>query len=167
MLTKAEKKDQIENLVKKINDSYAIVVWEYHSLKANQISLIKAKIKEMQGLDRVYKNRVAKIAFKDTNKLEIIDYLKNSSSFLIIPEEKSQALPELYKLIKQFTKGKKDSQIKIKAGYIENIFYGPKEILEIASLPAKEVLLSMLVSALTGNIRNLAIVLTEVAKKES
>lgn len=167
MLTRQDKKVQIENLTKKINSSYAIIVWGYHGLKATDISLIKAKIKEVEGLDKVYKNRIAKIAFKDANKPEIVDYLKDSSSFLIIPAEKSQALAELYKLIKQFTKGKKDPQIKLKAGYIDNIFYGPKEILEIASLPGKDILLSMLLSALQGNIRNLAVVLTEIAKKES
>ncbi|AHK22604.1 50S ribosomal protein L10 [Candidatus Hepatoplasma crinochetorum] len=167
MLTKKDKKLQIEELTKKINDSYAIIVWGYHGLKAKEITEIKARISKQEGLDKVYKNRLAKIAFKDANKPEIIEYLTDSSSFLILKNENSQALAELYKMIKEFTKGKKDSKIKLKAGYIENIFYGPKEILEIASLPGKDILLSMLLSALQGNIRNFAFVLSEIAKQKN
>ena len=39
------------------------------------------------------------------------------------------------------------------------------EVKKLAKLPSKEVLLTQLASALIGNIRNLAVVLDQVAKK--
>ena len=39
--------------------------------------------------------------------------------------------------------------------------------MKLAKLPSKETLLTMLASALLGNIRNLAVVLNEVSKQKS
>ena len=54
----------------------------------------------------------------------------------------------------------------IKAGVMDGKVIDVAEVTKLASLPSKETLYSMLASALLGNIRNLAVVLDQVAKKE-
>ncbi|MEG1362976.1 MAG: 50S ribosomal protein L10, partial [Clostridia bacterium] len=60
---------------------------------------------------------------------------------------------------------KNNSFYKFKAGVMDGKFIDENEVKKIATLPSKDTLYSMVASALLGNIRNLAVVLNEVSKK--
>jgi len=77
---------------------------------------------------------------------------------LFIENEDSKALSELNKFIKG------NDKLSFKAGYIDGEFYDKEGIAEIAGLPSKDDLLSMLLSALQGTMRNLAYALSQVAE---
>ena len=51
-------------------------------------------------------------------------------------------------------------------GYMDGRVMDVKEVVAIANLPSREVLLSMLVSALSGPMRGLAVALNAVAEKK-
>jgi len=129
-------------------------------LNASELAEIRSSIKNANASNKVYKNRVASIAFKDAGKEEIIDHLKGPSSFLFIDDETSDALRELNKFIKD------NDKISFKAGYIDGKFYDKESITEIAALPSKDDLLSMLISALQGTIRNLAYAVSQIAQSK-
>ncbi len=160
-LTRKQKEAQVDLIQTKITNSNFIVVWDFLGLTSNEFSELRLKIKKENGKNIIYKNRVAKVAFEKENKKEIIEHLKGPSSFLFIEEENDNALKELYKEVK------KNKKISFKAGYINGEFYGTKEMLEFASLPSRNELLSMLLSALQGPIRKLACDLSEISKLEN
>lgn len=157
-ITRQEKENHVVEIKDLISKSNIIIVWDYLSLKANEISNIRTTINKENAINKIYKNRVAKIAFKESGKEEIVDHLKGPSSFLFIKSDDSKALMELNKHIKN------NEKLSFKAGYIDGVFYDGKKVTEIAGLPSKDELLSMLLSALQGTIRNFAYSLSQVAE---
>ncbi len=156
-ITKAQKEINLTELRSLISTSKTIVVWEYLGLNANEQSDLRIKLKDANGLNKVFKNRLAKIAFKEANKEEINEVLTGSSSFLFIGDDESTALKELHKIII------KHDNLNFKGGYVDGKFYDGAKILELAGLPSKNDLVSMLLSVLQGTIRNLAYSLSQVA----
>jgi len=157
-ITRQQKEQHVAEIKDLISKSKIIIVWDYLGLTAHEISEIRVKIKNENAINKVYKNLIAKIAFKESGKEEILDSLKGPSSFLFIDDEDSNALLELNKFIK------KNDNLSFKAGYIDGEFYDKEGIAEIAGLPSKDDLLSMLLSALQGTMRNLAYALSQVAE---
>ncbi|NOQ50408.1 MAG: 50S ribosomal protein L10 [Mycoplasmataceae bacterium] len=159
-ITKKQKIANVAELTELISNAKIIVVWEYLGLNANQQAKLRTNIRNSNGINKVFKNRLAKIAFTNSGKTEINDVLTGSSAFLFINNDEQTALKELYKVIKD------NDKLNFKGGYINEVFYDAQKITEIAGLPAKDELLSLLLSALTGTIRNLAYSLDQVAKQK-
>lgn len=157
-ITRQQKEQHVAEIKDLISKSKIIIVWDYLGLTAHEISEIRVKIKNENAINKVYKNLIAKIAFKESGKEEILDSLKGPSSFLFIENEDSKALSELNKFIKG------NDKLSFKAGYIDGEFYDKEGIAEIAGLPSKDDLLSMLLSALQGTMRNFAYALSQVAE---
>lgn len=160
-ITKQTKADHILEIKELISKSAIIVVWNYLGLKANDISDIRAKFRNKQSTNKIYKNRLAKIAFKESGKEEILEILEGPSSFLFIESDESNSLKILNDFIKEH-----EGKISFKAGYINDEYYDENSITEIASLPSKDELLSMLLSTLTGTMRNLAYAISQIATSE-
>ena len=159
-ITRNQKETHVSEIKDLISKSKVIVIWDYLGLNASELTEIRSSIKNADASNKVYKNRIASIAFKDAGKEEIVEHLKGPSSFLFIEDESSDALRELNKFIKQ------NDKISFKAGYIDGKFYDKESITEIAALPSKDDLLSMLISALQGTIRNLAYAVSQIAESK-
>ena len=156
-ITRNQKEIHVSEIKDLISRSKIIVIWDYLGLDAQELSDIRTTIRNANASNKVYKNRIASIAFKESGKEEIVAHLEGPSSFLFIEDENSNALKELHKFIKD------NDKISFKAGYIDGKFYDTQLITEIAGLPSKDDLLSMLLSALQGTIRNLAFAVSQVA----
>ena len=153
-------KDQIKEL---ISNSFSFIAWDYNGLNSQQVAEMKKKAIKANSKDIVFKNRIVIKALEELKMLEMIETLTGQTSFLFIKDEDSTALKDLYDFAKEID----SSNLRIKAGYINGEFLGESSIMEIASLPSKDELLSMLLSALSGNVRNLAVVLSEVSKQKN
>ncbi|RKX67478.1 MAG: hypothetical protein DRP42_00355 [Tenericutes bacterium] len=89
----------------------------------------------------------------------MISQFTGPSSFLFIDGEDQSSLKILEKEISA------NKNLTFKAGYVDGEYYDAEKIAELAALPSKDVLLSMLLSALQGTIRNLAYAISMVAEK--
>ncbi len=158
-ITRTQKENHVQEIKDLISKSNIIIVWDYLGLNASEISEVRTSIRNNNGVNKVYKNRVAKVGFEQSGKNEILEHLVGPSSFLFIESDESNALAELNKFIK------KNEGISFKAGYIDGEFYDAEAVAEIAGLPSKEDLLSMLLSALQGTMRNLAYALSQIAEQ--
>ncbi len=161
-ITKEQKKSHIVEIKDLISKSNIIIVWDYLGLSASDISDIRAKFRNEKAVNKVYKNRIAKIAFQESGKEEVLEVLKGPSSFLFIEDDESNALKELDKFMKEH-----EDKISFKAGYIDGEYYDAQSIAEIAGLPSKDELLSMLLSALQGTMRNLAYALSQISESKA
>ena len=70
-----------------------------------------------------------------------------------------ESISELNKFVKD------RDEINFKGAYIQGEYYDAAQITEIAGLPTKDELLSMLLSVLQANMRNLAYSIKQVAEK--
>ena len=159
-ITRQQKEQHVAEIKDLILKSSIIIVWDYLGLNAHEISEVRAKLKEEKAVNKVYKNLIAKIAFKESGKEEILESLQGPSSFLFIEDGDSKALGDLNKFIKE------NDKLSFKSGYIDGEFYDKEGITAIAGLPSKDDLLSMLLSALQGTVRNLAYAISQIAASE-
>lgn len=157
-ITKQQKEQHVAELKDLISKSNIIIVWDYLGLTSEEVSEIRASLRNEQSVNKVYKNRLAKLAFKESGKEEILESLTGPSSFLFIENDESNALSALNKFIKE------NDNLSFKAGYIDGEFYDADGVAEVAGLPSKDDLLSMLLSALQGTMRNLAYALSQIAE---
>ena len=158
-IQKEKKTSHLKELTEFLQKAKMIVVWDYTGLKANEIAPLRTEWKELGVVNRVYKNTVAAIGFKEANKEEINQHLVGLSSFLFVFDENVASLKLLLKLMKT------NSKLNFKAGYVDNVFYDGEKLKEFASLPGREELLSMLLSVLQAGPRSLAYALDQVASK--
>ncbi len=97
-----------------------------------------------------------------------------SIALVFSPEEGLMAS----KIVYRFSSEKKEPKLKILGGFINKNFFSADNVVELAKLPSKEVLLSQLVytlnslprtlvGVLNGNIQKLVIALDAIAKKQS
>ncbi len=157
-ITRQQKENHVAEIKDLLSKSKIVIVWDYLGLSAEEVSGIRTTIRNEQAVNKVYKNRIAKIAFKDSGKEEILEHLEGPSSFLFMEDDESNALKELNKFIKE------NDNLSFKAGYIDGEFYDAQGVAEIAGLPSKDDLLSMLLSALQGTMRNLAYAISQIAE---
>ncbi len=157
-ITRKQKENHVAEIKDLLSKNNIVIVWDYLGLTAEEVSGIRTTIRNEEAVNKVYKNRIAKIAFKESGKEEILEHLEGPSSFLFIENDESNALKELNKFIKE------NDNLSFKAGYIDGEFYDAEAVAEIAGLPSKDDLLSMLLSALQGTMRNLAYALSQIAE---
>ncbi len=157
-ITRQQKENHVAEIKDLLSKSNIVIVWDYLGLTAEEVSGIRSTIRNEDAVNKVYKNRVAKIAFQESGKEEILEHLTGPSSFLFIESDESKALSELNKFIKE------NDNLSFKAGYIDGEFYDAQGVAEVAGLPSKDDLLSMLLSALQGTMRNLAYALSQIAE---
>ena len=158
-LTRLQKEDSVKELAANISKAENIIVWEYHGTTAEEIAGIRKDIRDKSGLNKVYKNRLAKIAFKEAGKEEVLDILTGPNSFLFTFDGDEGSMKTLATAVKA------NESLKFKGGYIEGQWYDAETVTEIANLPGKEDLLSMLLSVLQAPLRNLAYSISQVAEQ--
>ena len=119
------------------------------------------KYDKVNGEYLVIKNNITKRAFEEC-KIEGLEEFLNGPTAVIIGNEDYL---EPAKAIYEYTKS--NDFYKIKVGVIEGKVTSSEEIITLAKLPSREVLLAKLAGSLLGNVTKLAIALNEVVKTKN
>ena len=106
-----------------------------------------------------YKNRLTKIAVSKTGHDALSEELIGPNAIAFSNEDSIAPA----RIISKFAKT--HEVVKIKTGIVENEVVSREVILELASLPSREGLLSMLLSCLQAPIRDTAMIIDALAKK--
>lgn len=157
-LSRKEKELEVKDLSSKLDQYSNVIVWQYHGLDSVDIAKFRSDVKEANGLNRVYKNRLAKIAFTEKGREDINELLVGPNSFLFIDGDNYEPLRILNELFK------KNDNLKYTGSYMGGKLISAEETSVIASLPSKDDLISMLLSVMQAPMRNLAYSLAQVAE---
>lgn len=155
-----QKKEQVDVLSEKIKGAKIVVFVDYKGITVEQDREIRAKLREAGSECVVIKNTLIQLAAKQAG-VEGLDEVLTGSTVVIIGEEDYTAGP---KIAYSFAKANEGLYI-FKAGIMDGKMIHASELEKLAKLPAKEVLLSNLASALIGTVRNFAVVIDQVAKR--
>ena len=157
----------VSDLKDKVEKAKSVVVTDYRGLTHKQSEELHRNLQKVGGQFVVVKNSLWRIAAKDTGyKLEPSE-LTGPSAILLAYEDELAPLKELAKFQKATTLPK------IKFGFIAGSRYDGNQISELAKLPGKDVLQTMLVSTmsrpiydllytLNGNLNKLVYVLSKI-----
>ena len=156
----AKKQSDAEELKNKFEKSKLVILADYRGLNVEDITKIRADLKKSNSEYVVAKNSTLKFAVKGSEIEGISEYLEGPTAVTFSYEDYVTPAKVLYDYAK-------DSEFyKIKAGIMDGKVISAEEIIKLAKLPSKEMLLTQLATVLLANIRNLAVVLDQVAKKE-
>lgn len=156
----AKKQSNAEELKNKFEKSKLVILADYRGINVEDITKIRAELKKTDSEYVVAKNSTLRFAVKGTEIEGISEYLEGPTAVTFSYEDYVSPAKVLYDYAK-------DSEFyKIKAGIMDGKVIPAEEVIKLAKLPSKEMLLTQLATVLLANIRNLAVVLDQVAKKE-
>lgn len=154
-----QKKAIIEEISTKINNAESVVFFEYQGLSVSEFEELRSQLRS-EGVDiKVYKNRLTKLATAKTGHEALNDELVGPNAIAFANEDSVAAA----RIISKFAK--EHDVIKMKTGIVEGEVVGTDVLAELASLPSRDGLLSMLLSVLQAPIRDTAMIIDAVAKK--
>src|SRR2546421_9715576 len=170
MKNKDQKKKELEDLKKALQENKNIFVTSYEKLRVSQDFALRKAIRDAGGNYRVVKNNLVSKASEDTPTSELLGNLKGMTSLAFTSSDPVA-------LAKALTKYAKDNAaFTFKAGMVEGRVVDVKAINDLAALPPKEELYAKLlylvnatatrlVTSVNGVGRNLAVVLDQAGKE--
>ena len=156
------KKELVAELVEKIKKAQSVVFVDYQGIKVNEETSLRKQMRENGAEYLVAKNRLFKIALKETG---VEDNFEGTTAFDFGYDDPAVPAKAVFNLAKEKAKAKLDV-FKIKGGYLTGKKVSVKEVEELAKLPSREQLLSMLLNSMLGPIRKLAYATVAIADKK-
>ena len=154
------KQAQVKELAEKIQKAKMVFFVDYKGLTVDEDKDLRKAYRESGNECMVIKNSLIKLACKEAG-IEGLDEILEGPTAVVIGYDEYTTGP---KAAHDFAKT--HDFYKFKAGIMDGKAVSVEQVEKLAKLPSKEVLLTQLASALIGNIRNLAVVLDQVAKKD-
>lgn len=158
----AKKQDLVEGLKAKIEASQGGVVFNYKGISVTEDTKLRKELREAGVHYEVIKNTMINIAIKGSSLEGMSAHLAGSTALAIAGSEDPLAAARILHKFCEASKGKYE----IKAGYMDGEVLDVNGVKTLATLPNREGLLSMLLSALTGNLRGLACALDAVREQK-
>ena len=148
----------IQEISDNVKDAQSVVVVDYRGLTVAEDTKLRKELREAGVTYKVYKNTMMNFAFKDTDFESLSDVLEGPSAIAISKDDATAPARVLSKFAKEA------EALEIKAGVVEGTFYDANGMKAIASIPAREELLSKLLGSLQSPIGNFARVLKQIAE---
>ena len=156
----AQKKEVVAGLVEKLQGSAAGVLVDYKGISVADDTKLRKELREAGVEYFVVKNTLLERAAEQVGFDALKEHLNGTSALAVSKEDPVVAAKILTKYADS-TKGK----FTVKAGFVDGGVIDASKVSELGNLPNREGLLSMLLSALTGNLRGLACALNAIAEK--
>ncbi|MBV9405290.1 MAG: 50S ribosomal protein L10 [Acidobacteriaceae bacterium] len=170
MKDKDQKKKDLEDLKKTIEENKNIFITSYEKMTVKQDYNLRKTVRDAGGQYRVVKNNLAAKASEGTPAGDLLGQLKGMTSMAYTANDPVA-------LAKALTKYSKDNAaFTFKAGMVEGRVIDIKAISDLASMPPKEEIYAKilylinasatrLVTSMNGVGRNLAVVLDQAGKE--
>ena len=155
----AKKQQEVNEVVEKINAANSLVVVDYLGLSVAEVTELRKQLREAGVEFKVIKNTIMRRAL-DSQELEYHEEVFQGPTAVAFGMEDAVAPA---KILSDFAK--KAEALELKGGILEGKVLSKEEIQQIAKLPNREGLLSMLLSVLQAPVRNVAYAVKAVAEK--
>lgn len=157
----AKKQSDVESFKEKFAKAKLVVLVDYRGINVEDITKIRSELRKDGNVEYVVaKNSTLKFAVKGTEYEAIAEKLEGPTAIVFSNEDYVGPSKVLYDYAKT------SEFYKIKGGIMDGKVIDAEEVIKLAKLPSREMLLSMLATALLANIRNVAVVLDQVKGKK-
>jgi large subunit ribosomal protein L10 len=159
MPTEAKRKE-IDLLAEKTRASQAIYIVEYRGLTVSKATAVRKSVRGTNGEIKVTKNTLMRIALRESGRptADAIDSGPNAYVFAY------GDVAATAKALRDFAREKGNEALVIKGGIMGNGILSAPQVLALADLPPREVLLAQLLGVLNGPIRSFVTVLSGPAR---
>ena len=153
-----KKKDIVNEIANKMKESAPYVFFEYRGLTVGETNELRKKLRENDSEFKVYKNTLSKRALESLN-VNIDEHLNGPKA---IAFGKDAIAP--IKVLSDFAKDHKALELKV--GVVDGEIANIDMLNELASIPSREGLLTMLAAGLMGTVKDLSICLDLYTKQK-
>ena len=153
--TIAAKAKIVEELAAKLKDASSTVIVNYAGITVEDDTKMRKALREAKVDYTVIKNSITLRALESLGYKEFGDVLTGMTAVAISPDEVSAA-----KVLKEYDD--KVETFSIKAGICDGKVMDRDEVLALAAIPTREVLISKMLGSLNGPLYKLAIALQAV-----
>lgn len=152
----ARKQETVNEITNKVKESSSTVLFEYHGLTVNETMELRRKLRDAGSEYKVYKNTLVKRALDSLN----IDMDSELNGPKAIAFGTDAVAP--IKVLSDFAKD--HPALVMKVGYVDGQIADTNMLKQLASIPSREGLLTMLASGLMGVVKDLSICLDLYSK---
>lgn len=156
--TQPSKVEAIEAVGAKIAASSDFIFTDYRGLTVEQITALRAQLREKNAEYHIVKNNFARIAFEQKQFPDVANLLVGPTAVAFATKDSN----EVAKIILEFGK---ETSVKLKGGLVDKDVYDKVQMEAFSKLPGKSQLLSMLMSAMNAPLQNLVYALNGVPTK--
>lgn len=153
-LSKDSKKEILLDLITKLKESKGVVLTDYQGMNVFQISRLRNELKEKRVEFKIVKNTLMEKASEELNVEDLTKDLIGCTAMAFCSDD--GVAPA--RLLKEYFK-KNKIDLKIKSGLIDGRVFSPEKIMEIASLPSKEVLIAQTINGIKSPLYSLVFIL--------
>ncbi|AUI72688.1 50S ribosomal protein L10 [Companilactobacillus alimentarius] len=156
----AQKQAQVDEVAKQLTGAKSVIVVDYLGLTVEQATEMRAELREQNATMQVVKNTILRRAAEKAG-------VEGLEKFFVGPTAIAYSEEDPVGPAKVAAKFAKDVEsVEIKGGIIEGKAASLDQIQELATLPDRDGMLSMLVSVLQAPVRDFAMVVKALADKE-
>lgn len=157
----AKKQELVAGLTETLKGSTAGVLVDYKGITVADDTKLRRELREAGVRYFVVKNTMLERAADNAGYHGLKDYLSGTSA-LAVSDSDPIAPAKILTRYADASRGK----FVVKAGFVDTSVIDATRVAELGRLPGREGLLSMLLSALTGNLRGLAFALQTIAEQK-
>ena len=150
----------IENITNDLKASTSFIFTEYRGLSVEQITQLRAKLRENNCTYKVVRNNFARIAF-DSMHLDAKDYLVGPTAVAMAGEDANAAAKTLFEFAKD------TPALVIKGAVVDGEFYDAAKIEAFSKLPGKKELIAMFMSTVNATTAKFVRTLQAIVDKEN
>ncbi len=150
----------VQGIKESISSAQAAILAEQSGITVEKVTELRAKLREQNIFFKVMKNTLAKRAIEDTSLAELKDHLSGPNILAVTSDDPVG----MAKALVEFAKQEKEKLV-IKAGVLDGKLLDAKEVVALATIPPREVLLGRLVGALQSPYAGLVYTLSGVLRK--
>ena len=155
-----EKQKVIDEIKDKFERAQSAVVIDYMGITVAQADVMRKKLREANIDYTVYKNTLVKRAIDGTDFAELAEVLEGPSAFAFSYEDATAPARVLNESIKEFKK------MEFKGGFVEGQYYDKDAMVQVATIPSREVLISKFMGSIQSPIANFARVVNQIAESK-
>ena len=152
----ARKQETVNEITNKVKESSSTVLFEYHGLTVNETMELRRKLRDAGSEYKVYKNTLVKRALDSLN----IDMDSELNGPKAIAFGTDAVAP--IKVLSDFAKD--HPALVMKVGYVDGQIADTNMLKQLANIPSRDTLLTMLASGLMGVVKDLSICLDLYSK---
>ena len=155
-----KKKQLVSDLSEKLKKATAGVLVDYRGLNVEQDTNLR---RELRGADieyKVIKNTLIRFALKGTGLDEMETFLENPTALALSYDD----VVAPARIITEFAK--KNDKLEIKTGFVEGAVMSAAQLIELGSIPSKEVLIARALGGIKSPISSFVMVLDQIAKQK-
>jgi large subunit ribosomal protein L10 len=131
MMDKEAKKSYVEEMKKNFTSNESVMIAQYQGLNVTELDELRKELRDKGILFKITKNRITKIAIKETPVKELEKYFTGPTAAAISSDPITTA-----KILTKFAKS--HDKLKIVAGFMDGKVLDQKEVAIIATLPSLE-----------------------------